>query len=143
MLLCLVGVLLVSCGSGDILRVRQFHLRETEAADGHLFIRAEMNKRLYGAVDDEERKARRGQYYDVRWRGLGGGEVKLVFEYRQRVSGAKVRRKVMVREGGKRGELSFAVNGEEYRRRGRVTSWRLRLYEGGELRDEKQSYLWE
>ena len=39
-----LALLLVSCGTPDTLRVRQFHLRDSEAAGGDPFICAEMNK---------------------------------------------------------------------------------------------------
>ena len=77
------AVFLVSCGAPDILRVRQFHLQDTDVATGHPFIRAEMNKRLYGAVTARDRTLRNrrraltvaGAERDFESRGLRGAPI--------------------------------------------------------------------
>lgn len=146
MKLIFVGVALVlcSCSAPETLRVRQFHLRDIEAADGHDFIRAEMNKRLHGAVTLAERNLRRGNYYHVRWRGLSGtGQVKIRFEYRQARTGAQVKERVITAEGSRKGSREIVVGGREYLRDGHVQSWRVSLFDGERLVATKQSYLWE
>jgi len=135
---------LVSCGGPDTLRVRQFHLRDTKVATGQPFIRAETNELLHGAVTQEERELRLGNYYHVRWRKLSGEEpVKIVFEYRQAKSGAKVFRKEKVSPAKSRGDRKMLVIGNEYLKGGRVTAWRVTIYDGDQLAAQKQSYLWE
>lgn len=142
--LALVALFLASCGSPETLRVRQFHLQETNPAQGHPFIRAEMNKRLHGAVTLAERKMRQGNYYHVRWRGLSGrGPVKIVFEYRQARTGAAVKERVVMVGNSRKGEYEMSVKGREYLVDGHVQSWRVRLYDGKALVASKQSYLWE
>lgn len=141
--LCLAGFL-VSCGAPDTLRVRQFHLRDTKVASGQPFIRAETNELLYGAVTEEERELRLGNYYHVRWRKLSGKKpVKIVFEYRQAKSGAKVFRKVKVSPAKARGDRKMLVIGNEYLKGGRVTAWRVTIYDGDKPAAQKQSYLWD
>ncbi len=138
-----LALLIVSCGVPDTLRVRQFHLRDTEAASGDLFIRAEMNKRLHGAVTAAERNLRRGNYYHIRWHGLSGAKpVRLVFEYRQVRTGATVKRLEKMIPALKLSDCQIAIGGEEYLKNGRVLAWRVRLYDGKDLVAKKQSYLW-
>ena len=144
MFLAVLVLFFVSCSAPETLRVRQFHLRDTKAANGDLFIRAEMTRRLYGAVSEEERKLRRGNYYHLRWRGLSGEQpVRVVFEYRQARTGATVRKLEKVSPAAKKGEQEFQFTGKEYENNGRVLAWRATLYEGKNLVAKKQSYLWE
>lgn len=139
-----LALLLVSCGAPETLRVRQFHLRDTEAAGGDPFIRAEMNKRLHGAVTAEERNLRKGNYYHIRWHGLSGTKpVRLVFEYRQVRTGAQVKTIEKVIPASQSGDRQIFINGEKYRDNGRVLAWRVKLYDGKDLVGRKQSYLWE
>jgi hypothetical protein len=135
---------LVSCGSPETLRVRQFHLQDTEISDGHPFIRAEMSKRLYGAVTLEERNLRRGNYYHLHWRGLSGKEpVRVVFDYRQARTASRIMTRKVEAGRSKKGECEIVVNGLKYLRDGHVSSWRVRLYEGDKLVGIKKSFLWE
>ena len=135
---------LVSCGAPDKFRVRQFHLQDTEVSTGHPFIRAEMNKRLYGAVTARERTLRKGNYYHVRWDGLTGlNPVKLVFEFRQAKTGAKVNKREYLSPGSRKGELEIMVSGLEYLKDGHVQAWRVTLIEGDAEIAVKKSYLWD
>jgi hypothetical protein len=142
--LAFLAFLSVSCGSDETLRVRQFHLQDTSPAQGHPFIRAEMNERLYGAVTLEERNLRRGNYYHLRWQGLSGrSAVKVVFEYRQARTGVKVNERVVKAAPSHEGELEISVHGRDYLKDGHVQSWRFRLYDGEKMVASKQSYLWQ
>ena len=137
-------LLLVSCGAPETLRVRQFHLRDTQPASGDLFIRAEMNKRLHGAVTKEERALRMGDYYHVRWHGLGGRKpVKILFEYRQARTGARILRYEAIAPASSEGDRQIRIWGEDFRDNGRVSAWRVSLYEGSEVVAQKQSFLWD
>ena len=69
--------------------------------------------------------------------------VRIVFEYRQAVSGSKVLTMVQERPGTAKGSVEFHVTGDAYLKGGRVLAWRMRLYRGGDLVDTKRSYLWE
>jgi len=137
-------LLLVSCGAPETLRVRQFHLRDTKVSTGDLFIRAEMNKRLHGAVTEEERNLRKGNYYHVRWHGLSGTKpVRVLFEYRQTRTGAKVKKYETTAPAAAKGDRQISINGEDYLKNGRVLAWRASLYDGGTLVAQKESYLWD
>lgn len=139
-----VALFLGSCGNDAALRVRQFHLQDTNPSQGHPFIRAEMNKRLHGAVTLEDRNLRRGNYYHVRWRGLSGDKlVKILFEYRQARTGEKINQKLITAEAAKNGEQEVVVSGRAYLTNGHVQSWKMSLFEGENLVASKQSYLWE
>ena len=138
------ALFLVSCAAPDTLRVRQFHLQDTDVATGHPFIRAEMNKRLYGAVTARERTLRKGNYYHLRWHGLTGQKpIKVIFEYRQARTGAKVNRREFRSPGSRKGELEIVVSGLEYLQHGHVQAWRVTLLEGETKIATKKSYLWD
>ena len=140
----MAALFLSSCSETETLRVRQFHLRDTKVADGNEFIRSEMNKRLHGAVNLEERNARKGQYYNVSWHGLSGTHpVKMLFEYRQASSGAAIRKIEKTVSASKDGKMEIRVTGDAYQKGGRVVSWRLSLYDGREVVAQKKSYLWD
>ncbi len=142
--LAVLALVLASCGSSEQLRIRQFHLRSDRAADGNEFIRAEMNKRLYGAVSTKERELRKGQFYAVRWQDLSGSNpVKIVFEYRQQTTGATVKRKSRVLPAAVEGRTEFEITGSDYYQNGRVLAWRMTLYDGKKVVSRKQSFLWD
>ena len=139
---------MVSCsGPQPGLDVKVFHLREAgEVKEKNEVVRGEHLKRLYGAVSMEERRERLGLYYTVRWNGPAGREqdpVKIVFDYRQAATGAKILTMTQEQPGTARGSVEFAVTGKAYREGGRVLAWRMRLYRGGDLVDTKYSYLWD
>lgn len=143
-ILAVFVLILVSCSETETLRVRQFHLRDTEVVNGHEFIRGEMSKRLHGAVTLEEREARKGQYYDINWHGLGGVEpVTVIFEYRQASSGADEKMLKQVMPAAVQGHLELKVTGDAYLKGGRVLAWRITLLDGGKRVARKQSYLWD
>ena len=140
----LLALLLVSCGSDEILTVRQFHLRKAKVPSGNEYVRSEMNYRLYGEVSAKEREAKKGQYYSVRWQDLSGtSSVRVVMEYRQAKSGSRIKKKALRFPPSKAGQAEFEVTGPSYLRQGRVISWRISLYEGGKRVAEKKSYLWD
>ena len=142
--LALLTLILASCGSSEQFRIRQFHLRTDEVADGNEFIRAEMNKRLYGAVTEKERELRKGHFYAVSWRELSGTRpVKVLFEYRQQTTGAKLKKMTRVLPPSVEGRTEFQITGSDYYENGRVLAWRMSLFDGSKVVSRKQSFLWE
>ncbi len=140
----ILACLLTSCSSPKTLEVRQFHLRKTDMVDGNEYVRSEANYRLYGAVTAKEREAKKGQYYTVRWDQLTGSEpVKVVFEYRQALSGSRVKKISQNFPAARQGKTEFQIIGPAYLKGGRVVSWRMTLYEGGKKIAHEQSYLWD
>ena len=69
--------------------------------------------------------------------------MRLVFEYRQVSSGAKVKTIEKMIPASESGDRQIFINGEKYRKNGRVLAWRVKLYDGKELVARKQSYLWD
>lgn len=137
--------ILGGCGSNwGQLDLRQFHLRDTEVRQGNEYVRAEVNKRLYGAVTRQEREERLGQYYTVEYRGLDpAAPATIELAVRRASGGAKVTKYRKEIQGEKEGKVEFTFTGDEYRKRGRVVAWLLTLSQGGRVIEQEQSYLWE
>jgi hypothetical protein len=146
--ICGLAVLgMVSCGGRqEGLEVKAFRLRSAEEVkEENPVVRGERLKRLHGAVSMADRRDRLGDYYTVHWDGPAGREgqeVRIVFDYRQAATGAKVLSMTEERPGAATGTVEFAVTGPAYQKGGRVLAWRIRLYRDGELVDTKRSYLW-
>ncbi|MFC0018681.1 hypothetical protein [Roseibacillus persicicus] len=141
-----MGLILASCSNHDPLAVKQFTVRDTDPGwSEDLMVRGEIQKRLYGAVEQEDREKRKGQYYSVRWRANPvGGLVQIRFQYRQAATASKVlavTQTVPADEGT--GVVEFSVAGDSYRKGGRVLAWRMTLSQGGNLLGEEKSFLWE
>ncbi len=139
--------LLTACSStpDEMLEVRQFHLRKTEAADRKKaqMVRGEQMYRLKGAVTLEERRERLGDYYTVTWRAVGAQPTRVVMDYQQASTGAEVKRMSSdLPSGVPEGKVEFKVTGDAYNIGGRVLAWRIRLLQGDQVLAEKRSYLW-
>lgn len=139
---------LASCSGPSALEVEPYHLREiTATAEDEPMLRGEQMRRLYGAVSVREREQRRGQYYKVSWHdkeGVGGGDVRVVFEYQQAATGSRVHRQVADFDSTTgSGETEFQVTGDNYLKQGRVIAWRCRLERGNRELARRHSYLWE
>lgn len=150
-ILCLVVLALASCASDEVLEVRQFHLRNTEVerdyydrSNENQFIRGEINKRVHGAVTQKERDARKGDYYTVSWKRLSGANpVRVVFECRQATSGSRVKKMDRKLPAAVSGKTEFQIIGNDFLNKGRVTAWRMSLYDGSQKLATKTSYLWD
>ena len=145
----LAVLLLGACARpSEPLVVKQFQLRDQapNTVDEPM-VKMEKARRLRGAVSMEERRARLGQYYTLVWddpKGVGQGEVELIFQYQQGATASLVKR--MVRKfssataGGKE---EFAVIGDDYFKGGKVLAWKATLQRGGKVVATQQSYLWQ
>jgi hypothetical protein len=136
-----------SCAShpeSGITRVKIYRLDPTAELDpSEPSISFEQKHFLYGAVSDEDREARRGNYYTVFFRTPDRATpVKARFEYRQSATGFKVYAKE-TEVGAKGGMVRFEVTGPEYHERGRLLGWRVILTQGGQMLGERKSYLWD
>lgn len=142
------SVLFAACaGPSDKLEVKQFHLRdEVLAPTEEPMIRMEKLRRLHGAVTAVERQGRLGQYFTLIWNdpaGLGRGDVEIIFQYQQGASASQVKRmSKRFPASDKTGTVEFAVIGDDYRRGGKVLTWKATLLRGGQEIASKQSYLW-
>ena len=139
--------MLVSCaGNREILRVKQYHLRDVKVSEGDDPMgRSEKLRRLYGAVGVREQKARFGDYYTILWNDKAvGGPVDVVLEYQQGATASKVKRQGRrFPDGGVSGKAEFSVIGEDFRLGGRVLAWKATLVSGGRVLASRQSYLWQ
>ena len=140
-------VLLGACSSkvDEALKVRQFHPRETDPADKKKaqMVRGEQMYRLKGAVTLEERKERLGDYYTVTWKAIKSRPTRVVMDYQQAATGAKIlQQSHNIAPGATGGKVEFSVIGSDYNNGGRVLSWRIRLMQGDSTIAEKRSYLW-
>jgi hypothetical protein len=144
--LVLLSLLVVSCVSDPIgLNVKQYHLRENMFnQNGDLMARGEVQRLLHGAVTVEERREKIGQYYHVIWKqesaGMEGDEI--VFEYQQASSGSKIKRLVHKTAAAKEMEAHFSIVGDDYRRNGRVLTWRATVRRDGRTIGSQKSYMW-
>ena len=140
--------LLVSCADrgGDLLQVRHYHLQDVGPVDRNVeMARGEQFYRLRGAVTLAERKSRLGHYYTVEWENdqIGVGELKVVMDYQQAATGAKVLQVSRdVPNDLKSGKIEFHITGEHYRVGGQVLAWQVQLLRGSRVIAEKRSYLW-
>jgi len=140
--------LLAACQGGPdtaIQRVDYFHLKalQTERTDNPM-INHQPRQFLHGAISQEERRARLGNYYTVRWavddRSL---PVTLRFEYRQANVGSEVREQtVTINQISRTNKTEFQVTGDDYLSDGRVLAWRLSLEQDGVILGQESSFLW-
>lgn len=135
-------------GSGprDAVDIREYHLRSLDADTGDVAsLRAEKLRRLRGAVSLEQQRQRLGHYYTIRWEGPAGLEsepVRVVFKYRQTVTGSEVKTRELTAPGGEEGSLEFQITGSGYLEGGHVLAWHLSFYRGDKLVESHESYLW-
>lgn len=139
---------LASCAGSrpesGVTRVKIYRLdtQETPSA-AEPAITFEQKHFLYGAVSEDDREARRGNYYTVFFRTPDRTTpVHAKFEYRQAATGFRVFSKEATVEPRK-GNVRFNVTGEDYRLRGRLLGWRVLLTQGGTPLGERKSFLWE
>ena len=108
-------------------------------------VRFEPRYRLYGAVSNEERRAREGHYYTFPWTTSDKvSEASLLFEYRQENTGADVHAlRVPIGKVRRRNVTHVEIIGEPYALNGKVTAWRATIERNGSPVASKQSYLWD
>ena len=69
--------------------------------------------------------------------------MRVLFQYRQAVTGSKILKIDRSASAGRKGAVEFEVTGAPYLEGGRVLSWHLTLFRGGKAVATRQSYLWE
>lgn len=97
----------------------------------------------FGAVNQLDRRARFGHYYDFFWRTARPADVTVRFEYRQQNLGSYVQAKEVEYKGVKGSQkTSFTIVGDDYEEEGKVTAWRAIIIENGKIVALNQSFLW-
>lgn len=144
LLTIIAGFLTLSCSDPEMLSLNRYRLRDaTDLPPTETLARAEALHHLHGAITEDERRARQGEYYTARWDARGEAlPLTLVFEYQQARSASKVLRKSIQLEEAT-GRTSFAIIGDEYKANGRVLAWKLTLRNRNGVLATRRSYLWE
>ncbi len=99
---------------------------------------------LHGAVSNDDRQARSGNYYTFFWRADDRTQpVKLRFEYRQSVTRSAVKTMELDITDVKRNNVTHVqITGEGYQTNGKVLAWRATLMQGGKEIATTQSFMW-
>ena len=144
-----LAVLLSSCASqpeAGFGKVKIYRLnpdRYDSSADAAIAF--EHRHHMYGALTNEDREARRGNYYTFFWSTPDTTTpVTVKFEYRQSTTGFIIHtlQSQATPESGTN-TTKFQVTGDDFKRQGKVLSWKATLLQGGKVIGEKKSYMWE
>jgi len=97
----------------------------------------------FGAVDNTDINARRGNYFTFYWKAHRDTDVTLRLEYRTEKLGDYVQAREISYQNAKGSHRTdFAVIGDDYSDDGRITAWRAILIENGRIVALNQSFLW-
>lgn len=101
---------------------------------------------LHGAKTKKEFKDKLGQFYTVNWIDSHTKKpLDLVFYYRQASTNSLILTKREHFPVGRKADIKntiFSVQGDEYNKKGRVTSWKVILEDNGQPISAESSYLW-
>ena len=109
------------------------------------WLKMEMERRYFGALNSFERRLRDGHSYTVHWgaRQAAPEGLTVRFEYRQQKLGSQVQaQEVFYPKVSGSMRTEFTVQGDEYYQDGKVTAWRVVLVESGRVVGLQQSFLW-
>lgn len=120
-----------------------FHNSSTRPQTRNEFINARYKKINYGAVDNIDLLARRGNYFTFYWRANRPADLTVRLEYRTQKLGDFVQARELAYQNAQGTiETEFAVIGDDYLSDGPITSWRAVLIEDSKIVALTQSYLW-
>lgn len=106
-------------------------------------IRFERLRVNFGAITNNDRRERFGQYFSFFWRSARTADLTVRFEYRQANLGSLVQARELAYSGAKGSFKSeFDILGDDYLDDGPVTAWRAVLIENGRIVALNQSFLW-
>lgn len=150
--LCAAALLpvLFSCAEqvSRIEHVREVPLKTTVIpAEDVGMHRSQATYLLHGAVSQQQRLQRLGQYYFVTWHDADPAQpASLVMMYRQGKTGSAVLTKSISYPAGRKGGTQNAVfefTGDEAQTKGEILAWKLLLQDSrGKTISERHSYLW-
>lgn len=100
---------------------------------------------LHGAVTNDEREARRGNYYTFFWSVEDRSQpVRLRLEYRQSLTRSAVKRQeVEITDVRRNNVTRMMITGEDYAVAGKVLAWRAVLLQGGKEIASTKSFMWQ
>ncbi len=144
-------LLLAACSSGGVSQIRtvqEFNQKQTfYQSDPSGLSRSQSAYVMYGALSEEEKKARLGQYYTVYWDdNTPDQSLDIVFDYQQAATGSKILTRKESYPAGRDGgsmKTSFDFIGEPFLKQGRVMTWRATLQQHGKELSRRSSYLWQ
>ena len=129
-----------------ITKVDYYHLKNVgemrESQDPMIY--TESSYYLHGALTNQERAARLGNYYTVYWKSDDKvSPVTVKFQYTQAGTGSevKVQEQTLTDHKGK-GRTKFNILGDDYRKNGRVISWKATVTQNGVEIGSQASFLW-
>lgn len=136
---------------GEVTKVKYYFLDQSRGNQGMLrnvqdaSIVFERQHFLYGAISNEERQDREGNYYTVFWKVEDNSQpVTVRFECRQKGTGLKVKTIEQKIDNPKHHNTTdFSVIGSDYQTNGPVTCFRVSLVRGKETLHEWKSFMWE
>lgn len=129
-----------------ITKVDYFHLKnaggQRESQDPMIYTEAAYY--LHGALTNQERVARVGNYYTVYWKTEDEtSPVSIQFQYTQSKTGSavKMQEQTYTTHNGK-GSAEFNILGRDYFKDGRVISWKATATQNGVEIGSQASFLW-
>lgn len=147
-----VLTVLASCASGPaqpgFSKIKDYHLKEddrrAESMSIDPMLRFERQHFLHGAVTEEARRERFGNYYTFLWNAPPSqGPVTLRFDYRQSRAGERVfTYEQTIADVKERNLTSIRISGPPYHRFGPVVAWEATLSQNGQVLDSTRSFLW-
>ncbi len=134
-----------SSGPVVITKVNPYHLNTfVPVKTEDEMIEFEQQRRLYGAIENSERRDRFGNYFTVFWKSKTRNPATVRLEYRQGSTGFTVHiQEVQVDKPKHSNTTQFQVIGDDYHKNGKVTQWKASVVENGSVVAEYKSYLWQ
>jgi phosphatidate phosphatase PAH1 len=154
-----LALLMASCAGtkahptngGEITKVKYFFL--DQAIGNKMNARAiqdrsitfEREHFLYGAISNQERVDREGNYYTVFWKVEDRSQpVTVCFEFRQKGSGIAIKKlEQTIDHPSRSNHTDFSIVSKDYQTNGPVTCFRVTLRRGKEILHETKSFMWE
>lgn len=142
--LLLAMALAASAATGKVIKVLPFFL---DLKGRHALSPSLYDRDAYQAQLRKSPELRSAMRFDVRWKVRNGGfePQKLRLELRGTAEGNLPRQATLEQElkrDDKGDWTSLYLRGEEYKKLGEVTAWRVTLWEGDRIIGEQKSFLW-
>lgn len=135
----------VNTGAG-ISNVDPYHLNPTyRPKTDEAMIDFEYRRKLLGAVDNDDKHERWGNYFTIFWKvDDRSAPATIQLHYRQAQSGPQIfLREKTVASPERKNTTKFTIIGDEYAEGGAVTQWKATIVQNGSVVDEFESYLWQ